>query len=333
MEIYNNLFGLSRIAPACLAGSELGFGLAEVTTSKSGLYLDEMDNLNLEMLSASADCSKGSIWDLMHQARRNALKELNTALLAGIQTRGKSRYEPYFGNIGHEAYRGSNSLAEGSAASLSLETKPLQSVSATIKRVGLLLNADATVEVTISGLPDPVIIEAVAYKPTYVTLPEPLVLPIDGREFSVSYTVSGFQPLVNMASCGCTVKDRYLTHYFESIIEKPAYGILLDAAISCDPGNLIALSYAQRPDIADVLAYAGRYKAAELLIERILSSGLINRYTMMDPQYLLGKRNHFRKEFQDRINWLISTDGFDLALDSCYVCKTENGFRKRGILV
>lgn len=340
---FKNIFGLSASAPACLSSSDLNLSEADVTRSDSGIYLDEMDQLNLAILDAAQDCGVGSIWDLMGKARKNALKELETSLLAGLSGVTKQAREPYAGFIGQPTYRGLLNAENGSRQSLKIKLPYLESVSMKIKRIGLILNSSATVGVHISGMPDPFEVVVAQTTPSFYTFTndkgeaEPLEIPFDGREVEFSYVVDGFLPYKNETSCGCGAKDRKLAEFFKAegggqILHQEASGIIIDAEISCSPKNVIFLNAQLNLSISNVIAFAARFKAAELLIERILNSDMINRYTMMDPQYLLGKRNHFRKEYQDRVNWLISPDGLDLSKDSCYVCKKTTGFRKVGIL-
>lgn len=338
-ETFKHIFGLSPKAPDC-ASDGSAITKAEIETSDSGLYLSEMDDLNLNMAGAAFDCSEGNIFELMTKARTNALKEFETSLLAGLQGTAKQRRTPFLGLIGSMASRGTLAVSDGTVLELTLKPLLPKGISMKVKRIGLLLDTDATVQVQVSGQPQPFEVVTVARTPSYFTLPVDQPLHIDlsdeygaPKPITFSYTVQGFKPLDNTASCGCGQRDLTLGAFFESgsIISQKANGFLLDVEISCNPKNVVLLNYENSQAIKNVFAYAARFKAAELLIERINSSDVINRYTMLDSQYLWGKRNHFRKEYQDRVSWLLTTEGLDLSLDSCFVCKPQGGLKRVGI--
>src|SRR5699024_12003684 len=53
-------------------------------------------------------------------------------------------------------------------------------------------------------------------------------------------------------------------------------------------------------DESNTIAHAIAYKSQELLIEDLMSSGRINRFTQLSKEHLWGKRNHFRKRSEER---------------------------------
>lgn len=332
---FKNIFGLSATVPDCFSAETK----TEYQASDSGLFLDSMDDLNLNMAGAAFDCSEGNIFDLMAGAKKNALMALEERILKGLAGSAKQRRTPYIGLIGNESSRGTVAAAEGDVLSVTLKPLHAKSLVLKIKRIGLLLDSSATVPVYVSGIDTPFAIVATARTPSYITLPEPLAINLSDtygnpKGVTFSYTVDGFRPLQNELSCGCGQKDQTLAAFFEngSIISQTANGLLLDVEITCDARNVVILNYEQNPAVSAVLAKAAQLKAAELLIERINSADNINRYTMLDSQYLWGKRNHFRKEFEERISWLLTSEGFDLSKDDCFVCKPTSGLRRVGIL-
>lgn len=337
---FKNIFGLSAKAPECFT-TETAITKAEIETSDSGLYLDELDDLNLNMAGAAFDCSEGNIFELMDKAKKNALLELQTSLLAGLSGTAKQRRTPFIGLIGSEASKGTVAASDGDVLRLILKPTLPKSVILKIKRIGLLLDSDAVVQVNIPTTGQAFEVVTAARTPSYYQFPkgEELIINLSdeygtANQVEFNYTVQGFRPLANLASCGCGQRDQVLGAFFEggSIISQQANGILLDVEITCDPKNVIILNYEQNPAASAVLAKSALLKTAELLIERINSSDNINRYTMLDSQYLWGKRNHFRKEYQDRISWLLTSEGLDLSKDSCFVCKSPSGLKRVGIM-
>jgi hypothetical protein len=84
---------------------------------------------------------------------------------------------------------------------------------------------------------------------------------------------------------------------------------------------LFCREYSEDDAVAVVMGYATWYKAGELLIEDVLKQPDVNRYTTMAREYLWGKRNHFRKEYENRIIYLAAV--IDVMASNCYVCREQ----------
>ena len=95
------------------------------------------------------------------------------------------------------------------------------------------------------------------------------------------------------------------------------------------PDKLICREYDRENAIAVTMAWAVMYKAGELLIESILNSNEINRYTMMNREALYGKRSHFRKEYETRIMYLAQV--IDFSSSDCFICR-DNTMYMSGIM-
>jgi len=98
-----------------------------------------------------------------------------------------------------------------------------------------------------------------------------------------------------------------------------ANGIIVDLEVKCHVGNVICenLDFDANP-ASHAMAYAERFKAAAILVDKILASGNINRYTMMEREQLYGKRNSYLKHYTDRIAWL--GENLDASLSGCWAC-------------
>jgi len=343
---FKYIFGLTRGPVAVQGGGRVNddqntftFSVekatARINQSDSGLYLDEMQEFNLNKVPVEVDATtglpvEGSLWQKAHHARREALKEMETALFAGLGTMNRLKNDPYTGFLGSKDKKNYYKFQNGQVVTTVIQTNNIPGHVMRIKSLALHTSLETIVPVTINGK-----VYEIKTRPALYTniLPTPIVIPINGEDITISYTVNEFMVGINTMCYGCQGVVRKISPYFPNIEGQEGNGLVIDMTLTCQPDNVIYENYnTNHNGIAHVLAYAARFKTAELLIESILSSGTINRFTMMDNQYLWGKRNHFRKEFQDRINWLISTDGFDLSTDNCYQCKPVAGFRKTGIL-
>ena len=103
-----------------------------------------------------------------------------------------------------------------------------------------------------------------------------------------------------------------------------AHGFSLDVEIKCDTGRLICREFDSQNKIAVASAWANLYKAGELLIEKVLSSSEISRITLMNRDYLYGKRNHFRAEYEKRILYL--SYEIDVTKGDCFICQNRDFF-------
>jgi hypothetical protein len=78
------------------------------------------------------------------------------------------------------------------------------------------------------------------------------------------------------------------------------------------------------------MAAAIQYRAASFVIDNILASGNINRYTMTDRERLMGKKNTYTKEYLDRLEWVAQK--INIEANDCLVCDDFNDLIKTGIL-
>lgn len=76
---FENIIGLSRTACPCVDDAPEGANVSE-----SGLYLDELRGLNLQLLNATQSCGSGGLWEKLERAREGAIEETITELMSCI---------------------------------------------------------------------------------------------------------------------------------------------------------------------------------------------------------------------------------------------------------
>jgi hypothetical protein len=103
-----------------------------------------------------------------------------------------------------------------------------------------------------------------------------------------------------------------------------AHGLSLSTTIYCDNLTIICKEFDNSEPIAISMAWAIAYKAAELWIEYLFKTNFVSREMVNSREYFWGKRNHFRAEYEARIQYI----GNNLSLDdtNCYVCKGDKAF-------
>ena len=83
-------------------------------------------------------------------------------------------------------------------------------------------------------------------------------------------------------------------------------------------------------EIAIATASAIRYKAGFYIIEKILASGNINRYTMTDRERLMGKKNTYIKEYNTYIDWI--AQNVNTNINDCLICNDIDDLIKIAIM-
>lgn len=367
-ECLDDIIGLSETTCDCFETGKP----ADFNTSKSNLFLDQLEGLNLNLAKSIEDCEEGSLWDLLAKARRNAIKAFKADVLGQLLTNYKQKREPFHGVIGSQKFTKNLSLTTSYAASRVYCANIIGGIMS-IKRIGLVFSSDQNFNIDVyDNLSDSPIatyaVHANANTLTWFDLPSALNLPMnsdadsENPQYYFIYSPSAsFQPKDNKAGCGCGGAYRYYfntTHPSFRSYEKDRWseyimlagatgndisdrenwatteqlnGLILDVDFKCKVQDLICnenLDF-ESNGLALAMANAIRYKAGALLIDSILASSQINIYTMTDRERLMGKKNSYTKEYQDRISWL--GDQINIKANDCLACKDFDDVIKTGI--
>jgi hypothetical protein len=352
-ECLTNVIKLSRTTCECFDENKP----EEFADGKFDIYLDELEGMNLKMVSGAEGCEEGGIWDILDKARENATKQFKADLLSCLNTNYINRRESYSGVVGKTTFTGSLSLTK-STIGWKVKFNPIDGGYMTIKRIAIGINTTQSVTVSVfdnneyADTPLGVYtINAVANVLTYATLATPLELPMwstSGKrlEYYFVYDRGSAQPKDMKVDCNCGgIKPAWTqwiavngiqgnnTDYATFTSDNYANGLILDIAFSCKAISIICnehkpLSEDNGYDLQ--IAYAIRWKAGELVWEKILSSQNINRYTLMDREALYGKRNHARKLYGEFIAYLC--ENVPAQKYGCLTCRPNNNFHKSNAL-
>jgi len=348
MNCLENIIGLSRTECECLKA-----GITpEDQVSESGIYLDEVEGgLKISAIE-KIDCQE--FVEKARQARKRAV-DMFTEQIIGVYSTSpyKRRYKTFNSRIGK--INTVHALNTRQYAGIRLRTYLIRGAELTVSKIGLIITEEQNVTVQvykgyrgdqnsielvteIQGIP------TIAGISSIYELPEPLALPLyDDQLKAIDYyfvydTSLYGAPKDNHASCVCGGMESILKTYLEpkgiqsdtiGMLPKGtasmyANGIFLDGRIDCGIKQMICSL--KNFDESNTIAHAIAYKAQEFLIEDILGSGNINRYTMLAKEHLWGKRNHFRKEFDDRVIWLSQVVPIE-DISDCLHCN-ESAIRK-----
>ena len=247
--------------------------------SLSGLYLDELDGLNLSAIKAGANCEDGSIWDMMSKALESAIFDLSADLEAEVRKNFKVTKEPWQGIIGRDSIRATEVISN--YAGVKILCAPVKSGVLRIKRIGTMFSGVGNLTLSVyNNIQDAAV--ATLSVPTlnsdrvqWYTLPTPLELPMyDAQKEYVQYYFvydnPGYNPKNNNFKC-CSFNPSYNCHSpaFSNVndaryrwyayvnasgingstinavtadttsMTDKAYGLLLDAELKCNIGNAL----------------------------------------------------------------------------------------------
>ncbi len=358
MECLSKVIKLSRTECECFDDGKP----TDYNEGKANIYLDELEGFpTLSGLQGAESCAEGGIWDMMAKARENAEEQFITDTLACLSLRYTPKRNPYTGIVGSIKWTNAIPYSQNMAGA---KMKPTQIIGGywTIKKFGLLFSTTATFNISVysnEDMENPIAVYPVtsaANNLQYITLTDPLKLKmwsteVDKIEYYFVYDLIGtYMPLNNKNCSGCGQTDsnrpyapwvtargmvgNNTTDLDEFTETTELNGIVLDSSFSCDSTRLICsdenpLDF-EGDGIARQIAVTIRWKAAEILIEKLLASDNINRYTMLDNERLWGKRNHFRKLYDEWIAWLC--ENTELKNIDCLACRQNSNVIKGSIL-
>lgn len=358
MECLNEIIGIIDADCPCITTGLTPEEIALLQVSKSGLFLDELEGgVNMRGLTNVDSCRNFA--QLALTARKTAVKKLYADMLAALSKKYQTGKTSFVGALGRPSYTG-NITANSRYQFMILNPKEKSDAVLTITGLRLILNQAINTTVKIlrvieGGNQGEEIFTADLLTVANTFTPVPLgaasiSLPLTVNREKVNYYVMWDRGIDGTAvakdikpGCLCpggTGYEPFVDVYgFEAADinmltagSKTQYtqGFSMDVEIRCVQGNLICREFDNENAIAVVMAWCVMYKAGELLIEELLKSNEVTRYTMMNREALYGKRNHFRKEYEDRIPYLAST--IDVSSSDCYVCRDTKMFFQ-GILV
>lgn len=349
MDCLTNIVGVTKDDKECITGGLTSAEILALQKSTSGLYLEDLPGgVTLKALRY-VDTSR-NMAQMSLGAINNAIKVTEDDLKLSLSSRYQGNRTAYQGTIGRMSYAQTLNVTENFQGML---IKPVGMSDGVIRvsRFHVIINQTETFNLQIyrsvvgSQVAEFMIeYEVVASANQYanVTLPSELVLPLmeNGRaiEYYVVYdrsTANNAMPKDTDLGCStCEASTKAGLHEFVTIhgvqlasmgninsksLDTYSHGIIMDVTVKCESERLICREYDEEEAVSIALSYAVWYKAGELLIEDVIKQPDINRYTTMDREYLWGKRNHFKKEYNDRIAFISAT--IDVTQSNCYVCR------------
>lgn len=339
-----DIIGVTQSECECLINGLSDEMKAKLKVSGSKLYMDQIpDSISFNMLNEIDACKDFA--NITLQSRDEALQFLGDDIALAISNKYKKSSKNYKGSIGKASYNqtlANNRPFQGIRTISERHTDGVMKIS----RIRIVGTGAGVMSLKISRT----IVDNNEYEEmgTYaftavnnqyvnVALPDggltfELGTELQPYEYRFYYElVDGFHPKNNDLKGNCTGCDDplkpYITSQGISFLQENtttfsgdsyAHGIVMDVELSCGTQALLCREYNNSEPITIACNYAALYKANEILNERVLASPEINRYTMQNREYLWGKRNHFRKEYENRV--LFVADTIDITASDCFEC-------------
>lgn len=358
LDCLKNIVGVVKDpTPVITAGLTAG-QIAALQVSTSGLFLDELPGgVHMKALKYS-DVTK-QFSDMALGALDLAAKNLEDDLILALRDKYDKSRKNFQGQIGQLSYATSLPVSRRYQY---LRIKPVDYIDGIIKitRINFIFNGSGSFNLHVLQVPEgsvmgtviktiPVNITANQFKTVEFIGADVLQLPLikDGQPvehwfYYDTQEMPGALPKDMKISCGtCGVKSA-VNDYVEitggefndlstlhiKTADNYTHGMVLDALVSCNTGSIFCREYNNEEAVAVVMAYSVWYKAGELLIEEVLKSPDVNRYTTQAREYLWGKRNHFVSLYGQRLKYLASI--IDVQSSNCYVCRQSENQPTKG---
>jgi len=351
MDCLDNIIGISRSECECLT-ADLPEGYTE---SNSGLYMDELPEspVSLAAIKSIQDCGK-DMGAILTQARANAILQFKTDLYKHLALMYKPRANPYTGLIGKKT--GSSALNITKAyAGLILAGKSFKGATLQISKVWANFTTDASINLLIlkvrRGETDIELLETITIESTASGINENVVdisLPMwddTGKDINyyLLYASAGLTPKDNPVSCGCGISE-YDLHVFlkpkgylsDTIAPggqqtNYANGIVLDVDVRCNTQDIICQAYRVNEFIKVAVEWTILRKSVVNLINGVLHSDAITRYTQGKREQMYYDKGSLDKKYNNDVQWI--AENMSMGLNDCFICnETSAPFYMGGIM-
>jgi len=361
-----SVVGITDKECPCFPASEEE-GAMDPAESLSGYFLDDSeDGIPLIFPASAKDCGDSDVFSIIENARTDALTDLITDFGATLQELTLPRHAEIISTVGEIKGKTNVPLAisMGVYVGVLKESRRIRGATERIERIRIRVSGGLTNSTLyirsdqddyVADLITPIVFSASSGVMTTITLAEPVVLPLTDQfgnaiTYAVFYERQTSGPYNYKLHCGCSTRPKPAWSRYAEIVglsvdtitdiadyvstPNRSYGLVMDTRFSCK-----SLDWLCRPHDEDwvrlpyfrVFAKVIQLTTINKVIGYILNSPKLNRYTLVKSEYLMGKRNHNRKEIAHRMAWLAQSIPADVV--DCYQCKASNKISKGEILV
>lgn len=348
------LVGLSQDDCACF---ETGRP-ATYADSESGYFITDPDYgfPMVEALDTSGDCSGIGVWDILTNARDQAILQFRSDFLIKVRERYNRRVKTWKGTIGKLAWKtqqaGMNTYAGQVLTPQSLRDGKLVITGAwlglTTTEGSVTLNITSN-DPTFTPITRTLSSTGGQFKQTVFASGQEVVIPfysdkVDELKYFFYYTTTGLVALQNNFYCcgGAAEYSRHLrfggfnvnTVDDENVSfgANQAYGLALDGYFACNELTwLCSLDSLAGYEVKSLIARAIQANAAAISASEVITSSRINRYTTWDNDQIAARYNGLKEAYSAYLTSLV--ENFPADASDCFECKSATRYQKRQILV
>lgn len=347
MSCLTNIIGITRTENPCFtdAFSE------EAAISTSGLYLDEITGFpSLKVFADMAADESSTLEKLLMKAREDGVELFKEELYKQLGLRYMVSKKSYVGNVGNTKYNTSLNT-NYPYTGLVLDMKNMAGAEVKVKGIKPFFNFDGNVTIKLykaylSGNKYQVVEEMAEYTiPAKITAPAlseitPITLSAtdeEGTAYSYLWLVelaNGQYPRDNSNSCGCGNKEAVMSSYLKpygingntledlltSSKTDKINGIYLNIEARCTGGDFICQNYNDSVYLKTAIEHQIQRISAAQAMTKILTSDLINRYTLLKGEEISHSINILNSVFKKNMIWV--AENMNMLGNDCFVCNT-----------
>lgn len=335
VECLDTLVGLSDRTCDCLSGGEP----IDYNESESGYYITDVEYgfPLVDSVFANLDCSQSNVWDELQSVRSEAIRDFQGELLARITATKVSKLPMWKGLIGKtDGNFVNNPGVVGIQLRPHLRLKDARFV-VTAVYTSLQTPGTYSVELTCNNPDFSTITETITqvtqnWERTPLTTPVNLnfyALNEESLRYNIALNTNGVKGRNNRA--WCCQKPGWM-NYFNwggfalnehstqaNYCNNTFGGIAVEGYFECNPLSwLCELEELNGYSFRDAVARCIQFKAAYKLISRVLESGRVNYWTVLQPENLVAKRQRLADLYSEYLVWIVSN--LPGTISGCFGC-------------
>lgn len=345
MKCFENIVGISRTQNACFTEE-----FSETASkSNSGLYLDELEGFpSLDIFKSMAAHDQTTMELILRQSLNDGANQFITELYKNLGTMYTVKHPAYVGNVGNSSY---SSTIDIGFAYAGMVLDMAQFIGAEVKLTGIkpFFNLNSTLVVKLyraynSGYQYQIIEELASYtlntSASSPALQEFTQLSLattdeDGKSYSYIFLYDvpeNMKPRDNKNSCGCGHKEdvlfKYLRPYGVQGVDKDnlmisnrtdkVNGLQIYVQAMCTGGDFVCQEYYSNPLVKKAIEWQILRKSAAVAITKIITTSLVDHYTMARREQLSHTINILNSQFKNNVMWI--AENINVWNNECFIC-------------